>query len=229
MRRFRRGELHSGKGGKVVTDPKQAQAIALSACGQSKYSEILQSMGFPASTAEEVVAIFAESLVKSSKHSASSSSFEEPDWKRQFDTGKGPGPEKEDNYKTGMTKKKGRGQLKIGKGPGDGWKQKDNESEMLSPVAYPKGPGNPQGDSSKEVFGMRAFAEDLLGECDQKKKREARKGQRTAEQLQGDKDRSQALRGKDTMPSASRSEAAKKSAATRAKCKGGQPQQPTTP
>ena len=73
-----------------------------------------------------------------------------------------------------------------------------------------------------------SFAETLLGECDQKKKREARKGQRTAEQLQGDKDRSQALRGKDTIPSSARSEAAKKSAATRAKCKGTQPQQPTT-
>jgi hypothetical protein len=54
-----------------------------------------------------------------------------------------------------MTKKKGRGQLKIGKGPGDGWKQKDNESEMLSGPALEKGPGNPMGGSSKEVFGMR--------------------------------------------------------------------------
>lgn len=30
MRRFKRGELHSGKGGKVVTSRKQAIAIALS-------------------------------------------------------------------------------------------------------------------------------------------------------------------------------------------------------
>lgn len=140
MSRFRKGELHSGKSGKVVTDPKQAKAIALSACGQSKYSEVLQSMGFPASVADEVTTMFAEI-----------------DWAKQFRTGKGPGPEDPDNYHTGMTKKKGRGQLKIGKGPGDGWKQKDAESEMLSPVAYPKGPGNPQGGSSKEVFGMRAL------------------------------------------------------------------------
>ena len=60
MELFRKGQLHSGSTGKVVTNPKQAKAIALSACGESKYSEVLQSMGFPASTAEEVVAMFAE-------------------------------------------------------------------------------------------------------------------------------------------------------------------------
>lgn len=140
MARFRRGELHSGKGGKVVTDPKQARAIALSACGESKYSEQLQSIGFPADVAKEVTAMFAEI-----------------DWAKQFRTGKGPGPEDSKNYHTGTTNKPGRGQLKIGKGPGDGWKQKDIEPEMLSPVAYPKGPGNPQGGSSKEVYGMRAL------------------------------------------------------------------------
>jgi hypothetical protein len=75
-----------------------------------------------------------------------------------------------------------------------------------------------------------SFAEDLLGECDQKKKREARKGQRTQAQQAADDSRSQALRGKDTMPSASRSEAAKKGAETRKKCKGGAttPATPTT-
>lgn len=140
MARFGRGELHSGKSGKVVTDAKQAKAIALSACGESKYSEQLQSMGFSADVADEVTAMFAEI-----------------DWSKQFRTGKGPGPEKRDNYDTGTPNKPGRGQLKIGKGPGDGWKQKDDESGMLSPVAYPKGPGNPQGGSSKEVFGMRAL------------------------------------------------------------------------
>jgi hypothetical protein len=141
MSRFDRGELHSGKGGKVVTDPKQAKAIALSACGQSKYSEVLQGMGFPADVSDEVTAMFAEI-----------------DWAKQFRTGKGPGAENPENYQTGLTTKKGRGQLKIGKGPGDMGKLKVNsDSEMLSPVAYPKGPGNPQGGSSKEVFGMRAL------------------------------------------------------------------------
>jgi hypothetical protein len=64
--------MHSGKGGKVVTDQKQAQAISLSACGQSKYSEVLQSMGFPADVADEVTSMFAESFVKTSKKSSSS-------------------------------------------------------------------------------------------------------------------------------------------------------------
>jgi len=67
------------------------------------------------------------------------------------------------------------------------------------------------------------FAEDLLGECDQKKKREARKSQRSPEQLQGDDARSQALQGKDTMPSSTRSDAAKKGSETRSKCKGSSP------
>lgn len=138
--RFKKGEMHSGKDGKVVTDLKQAKAIALSACGQSKYAETLQSMGYPVEVAEEITAMFSEI-----------------DWAKNFETGKGPGPQNPENYHTGVTHKKGRGQLKIGKGPGDGWKQKDNESGMLSGPALPKGPGNPQGGSSKEVFGMRAL------------------------------------------------------------------------
>lgn len=158
LRRFKKGEMHSGKGGKVVTDPRQAKAIALSACGESRYSEQLQSMGFPASTADEVVAMFAEGFLKKAKSSVSSASFEEPDWGKQFETGKGPGPENKQNYETGTPKKPGRGQLPISKtgAKGDLGKRKvNNDAEMLSPVAYPKGPGNPQGGSSKEVSGMR--------------------------------------------------------------------------
>jgi hypothetical protein len=158
MRRFAKGELHSGKGGKVVSDPKQAKAIAMSACGESKYAEILQSMGYSEEVASRVVSMFAESMVKASKKSSTSASFEEMDWQKSFETGKAPAKENPENYHTGMTTKKGRGQLKIGKGPGDMGKLKVNsDSEMLSPVAYPKGPGNPQGGSSKEVFGMRAL------------------------------------------------------------------------
>ena len=141
MRRFEKGQLHSGKGGKVVTDPKQARAIALSACGQSKYSEVLQSMGFPAKVSEEVVAMFAE-----------------VDWAKQFRTGKGPGPEREENYKTGKREGISPAAARISKTgiKGDNNQNKANdESAMLSPVAYPKGPGNPQGGSSKEVFGLR--------------------------------------------------------------------------
>ena len=126
-------------------------------CGQSAYGEVLSSIGYSEETASAIVEMFAEAFVKKSKTSLSSPSFEELNWKKQFDTGKSPSKENPENYHTGTPKKPGRGQLKIGKGPGDGWKQKDNESEMLSPVAYPKGPGNPQAGSSKEVFGMRAL------------------------------------------------------------------------
>lgn len=160
MGRFKKGEMHSGKGGKIVTDPKQARAIALSACGESKYSEQLQSIGFPADVSDEVTAMFAESFLKKATSSASSASFEEMDWQKSFETGKGPGPENPENYHTGTPKKPGRGQLPISKTgvKGDLGKQKvNNDAEMLSPVAYPKGPGNPQGGSSKEVYGMRAL------------------------------------------------------------------------
>ena len=152
MHRFKHHDpspLHSGVGkkgkkGKVVTNPQQAIAIALSVAGKGKsnHSERLQSMGYSEETANAVAAML---------------DFAEIDWAKQFDNGKGPGPEKPENYHTGRTNKPGRGQLKIGKGPGDGWKQKDNESEMLAPVALERGPANPQGGSSKEVFGLRAL------------------------------------------------------------------------
>lgn len=68
MARFKRGELHSGKNGKVVTNPKQAQAIALSACGQSKYAESLQSMGYSEEVANQVAEmLYAEGLSSPSK------------------------------------------------------------------------------------------------------------------------------------------------------------------
>jgi hypothetical protein len=36
MREFKKGELHSGKSGKIVKNPKQAIAIALSESGQAR-------------------------------------------------------------------------------------------------------------------------------------------------------------------------------------------------
>ena len=36
MGEYKEGTLHSGKGGKVVTNPKQAVAIALSVAGKAK-------------------------------------------------------------------------------------------------------------------------------------------------------------------------------------------------
>jgi len=68
MRRFKGGDLHSGKGGKVVTDPAQAKAIALSACGQSKYAESLKSMGYSEEVAEQVAEmLYSEGLASATK------------------------------------------------------------------------------------------------------------------------------------------------------------------
>ena len=138
LSRWKAGDLHSGKNGPVVNSRKQALAIAINECS---HSERLQSMGYSEETSDAVAAML---------------NFADMDWQKQFDSGKGPGPEKPDNYHTGMTKKKGRGQLRIGKGPGDMGKLKVNsDSEMLFPVSYPKGPANPMGGSSKDVQGMR--------------------------------------------------------------------------
>lgn len=84
--------------------------------------------------------------------------YGEIDWGKQFQDGKGPGPEAPGNYHTGVSRKKGRGQLLISKTgvKGDLGKQKVNsDSEMLAPVSFPRGPANPQGGSSKDVQGMR--------------------------------------------------------------------------
>lgn len=141
MELFRKGQLHSGSTGKVVTNPKQAKAIALSACGESKYSEVLQSMGFPASTAEEVVAMFAEF-----------------DWQKSFETGKKPAKENPENYHTGEVYTRSPADARISKTgvKGNNGKRKVNdEASMIAGPALPKGPGNPQGGSSREVQGMQ--------------------------------------------------------------------------
>ena len=59
------------------------------------------------------------------------------------------------------------------------------------------------------------------GQCGQKKLREQAKQPRTPLQEQADRDRAQAQRGRSNVSSAVRSEAAKKAAETRKKCKGG--------
>jgi hypothetical protein len=138
LRRFKQGQLHSGKSGKVVTNPSQAKAIALSACGQSKYAEMLQSMGYSEETAEAVTSIFAEI-----------------DWQKQFETGKGPGPRVAGNYEKDEWFGKPAPSIVPDKSKRKDNPKQNDEAEMLSPVAYPKGPGNPQGGSSKEVFGLR--------------------------------------------------------------------------
>jgi len=137
LRRFKQGQLHSGKSGKIVTNPAQAKAIALSACGQSKYAEMLQSMGYTEETANAITSIFAEI-----------------DWQKQFETGKGPGPRVAGNYE----KDKSFGKPAPSIVPSKAQRKnnpKQDEPEMLSGPALEKGPGNPQGGSSKEVFGLR--------------------------------------------------------------------------
>ena len=61
----------------------------------------------------------------------------------------------------------------------------------------------------------------LEGTCGQRKKREAMKQPRTPLQAQADRARSQQQQGRAQGSSATRSEAAKKAAETRRRCKGG--------
>ena len=133
--------LHSGRGkggkeGKVVKSQDQAIAIALSMkkAGKSGYAERLQSMGYSESVAVKIVEML---------------DFSGFNWEKQFDTGKGPGHTKQEE--SGPFDRKHPGELVQEKDT----RTKRGQSEMLSPVSYPKGPGNPQGGSSKEVSGLR--------------------------------------------------------------------------
>jgi hypothetical protein len=136
MKRWKAGDLHSGEDGPVVKNRKQAIAIALSACGKSKsdHAERLQSMGF----SEEVAGKVASML-----------DFADLDWNKQFETGKGPGKSTPKDLGPADHKHPKSAVVKVGKMP------KQEEPEMLSGPALPKGPANPQGGSSKDVQGMR--------------------------------------------------------------------------
>ena len=86
--------------------------------------------------------------------------------------------------------------------------------------------------SSLELVNSMLYAEGQVrpmeGECNQKQKREQAKQPRTPAQEEADRTRAQTNSGRDNVPSGVRSEAAKKAAATRARCKGtsSQPPQP---
>lgn len=150
MHRFKRGELHSGTGkkgklGKIVKDRAQAIAISLSVAGKSKgksstsdHAERLISMGFSEETANEVAAMldFATSNL---------------DWGKQFDDGKGPGTTKQPE--SGPSDRHHPEEIVPKKTRKNNPKQ--DQPEMLSGVALPKGPGNPMSGSSKDVQGMR--------------------------------------------------------------------------
>ncbi len=87
-------------------------------------------------------------------------------------------------------------------------------------------------ESWEEVEGL-LYAEGqpnpLEGKCGQKKLQEQAAQPRTAAQQSADQARAQANRGKDNIPSATRSEAARKGAETRKKCAGAQtPSAPAT-
>ena len=135
MHRWKSGDLHSGENGPVVKSRDQALAIAISEC---KHSERLQSMGFSEEVAEKVAAMLDFSNANL-------------DWNKQFDTGKGPG--KDLNPDLGPADRHNPKELVSKKARENNPKQ--DEPEMLSGPALPKGPGNPQGGSSKEVFGLR--------------------------------------------------------------------------
>ena len=135
MHRWKSGDLHSGKNGPVVKDRKQALAIAISECN---HSERLQSMGFSQETSDAVATMLDFSNANL-------------DWNKQFDTGKGPG--KDLNPDLGPADRHHPKELVSKKARENNPKQ--DEPEMLSGPALPKGPGNPQGGSSKEVFGLR--------------------------------------------------------------------------
>lgn len=151
MRRFKAGKLHSGAGkgnskGPVVKNPKQALAISLSACGKSKFSESLESLGFSQESVEKV-----------------SSLLEDSGWDKQFESGS---TGSKTPKKGKLVKANGLSTMDVdsrpGKQKGDQGKLKENNSMALPPVATPS--RNPQsGPRSLKLKGLRSFDEGMIG------------------------------------------------------------------
>jgi hypothetical protein len=76
-------------------------------------------------------------------------------------------------------------------------------------------------DTIQQMLYAEGQVNPLAGECEQKAKREAAAKPRTPAQEAADQARSQQQRGKAQGSPATRSEAAKKAAETRKRCKGG--------
>ena len=213
MRRFQSGALHSGRNGKVVKDKKQALAIALSACGKSKYAESLQSLGYSERVAETV----AEML-----------EYVQIDWGRQFDTGKtAGGVTPPGNIKAPSPSLPG---MDIDSRPGiqsGGQGKKKEDSETITAAVMPA--QNPQSSTkTRQLTGLAMFDESgsLVGQCNQKEKRQRRVEQQTPAQKIAAEERGQALRNRDLVPEATRQAAGQKAALTRKRCaSGSQPQQ----
>jgi hypothetical protein len=64
MKEFKKGELHSGKKGPVVKNPKQAIAIALSEAGQSKMKKAASGKMINKDTTEEQLDIYENAMSK---------------------------------------------------------------------------------------------------------------------------------------------------------------------
>lgn len=208
MRRFKSGELHSGGSGKVVQDKKQALAIALSACGKSKYAESFQSIGYSEEAANQAAAML---------------EFAQIDWDRQFDTGKtGKGITPTGNIKAPSPSIPGMDvDSRPGKQPGNQGK-KEEETEVITAAVMPA--QNPQSSTkTKQLTGLAMFDESgsLVGQCNQKEKRQRRVEQQTPEQQKAAEERGQALRNRNTIPEATRQAAGQKAAETRRRCSGG--------
>lgn len=146
MKRFNTGNLHSGKTGKVVTNRRQAVAIALSACGKSKFAESLEGLGFSQGTADSLVLLMSEDK-----------------WDRQFETGSTGNKQRRENKVTKAVGLPGMDiDSKPGKQLGEMGKTKNESQESLSHVAIPK--GNPQpGPRSLQLKGLRSFEEVTQG------------------------------------------------------------------
>lgn len=214
MRRWKEGNLHSGRGkggkeGPVVKDKKQAIAIALSVCGKpSDYYEKLTALGFSEETARK----------------ASQMMYDNPDWVNQFQKGDTLSQLPREEKITIAPSFPGFDiDNRPGKQRGSQGKNKTVPSQGIYPVTIPK--GNPQQGprSRSDLTGMAAFSQEsnLVGQCNQKEKKEKAQQNRTPEQQEADSKRSSEMAGKPVAPNADKKAAAQKAAETRKRCKKG--------